>query len=123
MTERLEEMREGLARLAAMRDEVDRLVAAELSEESFFTIKWAMISNLVDLGLRTRSQREAGNILELLTEEVPGAITYVEKEAARHPDADVGPIADRIGDMLALAHETLGGEVYEDIAMNLRSKP
>jgi hypothetical protein len=70
-TDRLETMAEAFKALAEQRFQVDRLVASELSGESFFTIKWKMISDLIDLGSRCQTPREAGNILEMLTEEIP----------------------------------------------------
>jgi hypothetical protein len=122
-TDRLETMAEAFKALAEQRFQVDRLVASELSGESFFTIKWKMISDLIDLGSRCQTPREAGNILEMLTEEIPGMVTYAEVEAGKAPEADIAPIVTLLEEMIETSRNALGDDVYKDMAVDYRRPP
>ncbi len=121
-TDRLETMTEAFKAMAEQRFQVDRLVAAELPGESFFSIKWKMITDMIDLGARCKTAREAGNVLELLTEELPSVINYAEGHA-KQVDGNAAPIIAQLEEMVQTAGQALGGDVYQDIAMDMRRPP
>ncbi len=120
--DRLEIMTEAFKSLGEQRFQIDRLVAAELPGESFFTIKWKMITDVIGLGPRSATVREAGNLLELLTEELPSAMNYAEKHAERD-GGNAAPIIAQLEEMAETARQALGDDVYQDMAMDRRSPP
>ncbi|NTF17018.1 hypothetical protein G6L37_01065 [Agrobacterium rubi] len=122
-TDKLDTMIEAFAVLREKRAEIDRLAAAELPNESLFSIKWKMVSECVNLGSRCTTVREAGNLLELLTEEIPVAIRYAVIAAKAGPDRSADEITLRLQDMLETAGTAIGNDVYKDMAMDLRRPP
>jgi hypothetical protein len=100
--------------------QVDRLIAADLPGESVFVIKWGMISKLIATGLTCQNESDAGNIMEMLTEELPSTIRYATKHAQNGPNLNAEPTIEMLERMLSTARNSLGDEVYRSMVMDKR---
>lgn len=121
--EKFETIHEAFEKLAEMRILVDRAAAADLPGEGFFSIKWDMVRKLIEAGRRSGTLREAGNTLEIVTEELPSVMNYAEQHAAAGPDRNAAPTVAILEEMLETARAALGADVYQDMAMDVRSPP
>jgi hypothetical protein len=119
----MNEIHEAFEKLSERIILVDKAVAADLPGEGFFHIKWNMVCKLIEAGRLADDLRDAGNTLEIITEELPGVMNYANKHAAAGPDRSAGPTVAVLEEMLETTRTTLGDDVYQDMAMSHRRPP
>jgi hypothetical protein len=118
--DRFDDLHEALIQIAEKRNQADRLIAADLPGEGIFPIFWDMVSKLVTAGLKATDERNAGNVLTMITEELPSAMHYAAVQADQGPDRDAEPTVAVLEEMLQTAKAALGDRHYRDMAMDVR---
>lgn len=121
-TSKFEILHEAFKQLAEDREQVRRQIALDLTDDGMFPIFWRMCSDFIDVGLKCATERDAGNILAVFTEEMPSAMHYATVDAKR-TGTDVTATIALLDDMLEKALAAIGDDVYRDTNQDSRRSP
>ena len=117
-------LHEAFVQLVEKKEEAERAIAADLPGDGLLTIVWgSMIKKLIEAGIHATDERNAGNFLTVLTEELPGAMNYAEAQAEMNPNSDATKTIAIFEEMLEIANNTLGDEPYTDMDADYRHPP
>jgi len=86
---------------------------------AFLYMKLDLIGRLAALGRETADEREAGNCLQIIIEELPLAVAYAEK-AGLKPDFGGSGVHIKLDMIRGYAAEGIDGQDYGEIASGLR---
>jgi len=86
---------------------------------AFLYMKLDLIGRLAALGRDTADEREAGNCLQIILEELPLAVAYAEK-AGLKPDFGGSGVHIKLDMIRGYANEGIDGQDYSEIASGLR---
>lgn len=117
-----DELHEAFLQLAEDRAAVERQIALDLPDDGIFPIFWNMASQAINLGLKCKTEKDAGNTLALFTEELPSAMHNAGVDAKTYGRDATATIA-LLDDMQEKALTAIGDAVYRDHNMDRRRHP